>query len=76
MSDNERLKQELAEGMKDLKGAAKETLGKVLAREDLIEEGKEAQRQSSTPRNDDHPGPSHERLGGGTVSGEKSGREW
>ena len=76
MSGNERLKQEFMEGMKDLKGAATETVGKVMGRDDLVDKGEKEQAESSTPRNDEYSGPSHEPMGGGTVSGEKSGREW
>jgi uncharacterized protein YjbJ (UPF0337 family) len=76
VSEDDRLQHEFKEGVKDLKGAAKELVGKLIESDELVEEGRREQRESTTPRTDAYGGPSRANEGASPVSGEKSGREW
>jgi uncharacterized protein YjbJ (UPF0337 family) len=76
MAENERIKHDVVDAFNSVKGAAKETVGNLAGRDDLVDEGREEQRQSGYPPDDDDPAPSNELRGGGRVSGERSGREW
>ena len=76
MSENERLKHDFVDAIDSIKGVAKETVGNLVGRDDLIEEGREEQRQSGYPPDDHDPERPDESRGGGRVAGERSGREW